>query len=53
MCAAVCDRMGVYDEFTMGGKTDYDWVKDYFHATDSPTNITWADVDKSGLRAES
>jgi anaerobic selenocysteine-containing dehydrogenase len=32
----------------MGGKDEYDWVKDYFHATDLPNNITWEEFEKKG-----
>ncbi|MCL5734439.1 MAG: molybdopterin-dependent oxidoreductase, partial [Actinobacteria bacterium] len=46
--AAVCERMGVGEEFTMGGKTDYDWVKDYFQATDLPKKISWEEFEKKG-----
>jgi trimethylamine-N-oxide reductase (cytochrome c) len=41
-------RLGIYGPFTMGGKTDYDWVKDYFHATDLPKHITWEEFEKKG-----
>ena len=46
--AALSDRLGVYDEYTMGGKTEYDWVKDMFHATDLPNHITWEEFEKKG-----
>ncbi|HLA83106.1 MAG TPA: molybdopterin-dependent oxidoreductase, partial [Thermoleophilia bacterium] len=41
-------RMGVYEAFSMGGKSDYDWVKDYYHATDMPTAMSWEDFAKKG-----
>ena len=41
-------RLGIYDPFTMGGKSDYDWVKDYFYATDLPKVISWEDFEKKG-----
>jgi len=29
--------VGVYEIFSMGGRTEYDWVKDFFYATDLPS----------------
>ena len=46
--AAVCDRLGVGEIFTMGGKDEYEWTKDYFHATDLPKHITWEEFEKKG-----
>jgi molybdopterin guanine dinucleotide-containing S/N-oxide reductase-like protein len=46
--AAVCERLGIGDLFTMGGKNEYDWTKDYFHATDLPKHITWEEFEKKG-----
>jgi hypothetical protein len=34
-------RLGVYEMYTDGGKTELDWIKQYFHATDLPKGITW------------
>jgi molybdopterin guanine dinucleotide-containing S/N-oxide reductase-like protein len=42
------ERLGIEEIFTMGGKDEYDWVKDYFHATDLPNNITWEEFEKKG-----
>jgi molybdopterin guanine dinucleotide-containing S/N-oxide reductase-like protein len=42
------ERLGIGDIFTMGGKSEYDWVKDYFYATDLPKNITWEEFEKKG-----
>ncbi len=46
--AMVCDRLGVGEIFTNGGKDEYDWVKDYFQATDLPKNITWEEFENKG-----
>lgn len=46
--ALLAAKLGVYDEFTDGGKTDLDWVKKYFHATDLPKNISWEDFFNKG-----
>jgi len=46
--AALADRMGVYDEYTDGGKTELDWVKQMFHASDLPKYITWDEFFKRG-----
>jgi len=35
--AGLAERLGIYDAYTMGGKTDLDWVKQMFHASDLPT----------------
>ena len=44
----LAERLGIYDAFTMGGKSDYDWVKEYFQATDLPKHISWEDFEKKG-----
>ena len=41
-------RMGLYEAFSMGGKSDLDWVKDYYHATDMPTVMSWEEFAKKG-----
>nr|AOS48132.1 anaerobic dehydrogenase [uncultured bacterium] len=46
--AAVCERLGIGDLFTMGGKDEYEWVKEYFEATDLPKLISWKDFEKKG-----
>ncbi len=46
--AELAKRMGVYGPYSMGGKTDLDWVKDYYHATDMPTVMTWEEFTKKG-----
>ena len=47
--AAVCDRLGVGDLFTMGGKDEYQWTKEYFHATDLPKYDQLGRVREEGL----
>jgi trimethylamine-N-oxide reductase (cytochrome c) len=46
--AGLAERMGVYGPFTMGGKTDLDWVKDYYHATDMPAVMSWDEFARKG-----
>jgi len=46
--AAFAERLGLYDAFTMGGKDELDWCKDYFAATDLPTQITWEEFARKG-----
>jgi anaerobic selenocysteine-containing dehydrogenase len=40
--------MGVHGAYTMGGKTDLDWVKDYYQATDMPTVMSWDEFAEKG-----
>jgi trimethylamine-N-oxide reductase (cytochrome c) len=42
------ERLGIGPIFTMGGKDEYEWVKDYFYATDLPKIITWDEFEKKG-----
>jgi molybdopterin guanine dinucleotide-containing S/N-oxide reductase-like protein len=42
------ERLGIGPIFTMGGKDEYQWVKDYFHATDLPKIITWEEFEEKG-----
>ena len=46
--AGLAERMGVGPVFTDGGKTDLDWVKQVFHATDLPKHVTWEEFEKKG-----
>jgi anaerobic selenocysteine-containing dehydrogenase len=46
--AALAHKMGVGEVFTDGGKTELDWVKQVFHATDLPKHITWEQFAKKG-----
>ncbi len=46
--AELAKRLGIYEIFSMGGKDEMDWVKDYFEATDLPKNITWEEFEKKG-----
>ena len=34
-------KLGIGDIYTDGGKTELDWIKKYFYATDLPKGITW------------
>jgi molybdopterin guanine dinucleotide-containing S/N-oxide reductase-like protein len=42
------ERLGFGDIFTMGGKTDLDWVKDVFNASDLPKHVSWDKFSKKG-----
>ncbi|HLA81652.1 MAG TPA: molybdopterin dinucleotide binding domain-containing protein, partial [Thermoleophilia bacterium] len=46
--AELSKRLGIYGPFTMGGKSELDWVKDYYHATDMPNVMTWEDFERKG-----
>ncbi len=46
--AAVCERMGIGDLYTDGGRDEHDWCKLYFAATDLPKHITWEEFEKKG-----
>ncbi len=42
------ERLGIGEIFTMGGKDEYQWVKDYYHATDMPKRMTWEEFEQKG-----
>jgi trimethylamine-N-oxide reductase (cytochrome c) len=44
----LADRLGIGDIFTDGGKTDLDWVRQVFDASDLPKYITWDEFFKKG-----
>ena len=46
--AELAKRLGIYEPYSMGGKNERDWVKQCFHATDLPKNITWEEFEKKG-----
>jgi len=46
--AGLAKRLGIYEMFSMGGKTELEWVKQVFHATDLPEAITWEEFEKKG-----
>ncbi|MGI5939145.1 MAG: molybdopterin-dependent oxidoreductase [Thermoleophilia bacterium] len=46
--AAICERLGIGELFTQGGKTDLDWVKQVFHASDISELITWDEFFEKG-----
>ncbi|MBQ9931551.1 MAG: molybdopterin-dependent oxidoreductase [Firmicutes bacterium] len=41
-------RLGIDDAYTEGGKTEMDWIKQYFHATDLPKYVTWEEFYEKG-----
>jgi molybdopterin guanine dinucleotide-containing S/N-oxide reductase-like protein len=42
------ERLGIGEIFTMGGKDEYAWVKEYFYATDLPQIISWERFEEKG-----
>jgi len=46
--AELAKRLDLYGPFSMGGKTELDWVKDYYNATDMPTVMSWDEFAKKG-----
>jgi trimethylamine-N-oxide reductase (cytochrome c) len=46
--AELSKRLGLWEIFTAGGKTEYDWVKQSFYASDLPKVITWEEFAKKG-----
>ena len=46
--ALLSKRLGLYDIYTEGGLTDFDWVKRLFEASDCPKYISWNDFFKKG-----
>ena len=44
----LAEKLGFGPAFTDGGKTDLDWVKEYFAATDLPDHISWEDFFDKG-----
>ncbi|MBN1319812.1 MAG: molybdopterin-dependent oxidoreductase [Thermoleophilia bacterium] len=46
--AELAKRLDVWGPFTMGGRTDLDWVKQYFHATDLAKVMTWEEFEDKG-----
>ncbi len=46
--AELAKRLGIWAIFTDGGKTEYDWVKQSFAASDLPKHITWEEFEKKG-----
>ncbi len=46
--AELSKKLGFYDVFTEGGKTDLDWTRQLFDATDLPKHISWEDFCKKG-----
>ena len=46
--AELAKRLDIYEPFSMGGKDEYDWVKDFFYATDLAKHITWEEFEKKG-----
>ena len=46
--ALICEKMGLRDEFTDGGKTDLDWAKGFFDISDLPKDISWEEFNRKG-----
>ena len=41
-------KLGIYEAFSMGGRSDLDWVKEHFRATDLAKVMTWEEFEKKG-----
>jgi molybdopterin guanine dinucleotide-containing S/N-oxide reductase-like protein len=46
--ASVARRLGFYDKFSEGGKTELDWVKRLFACTDISRYISWEKFERKG-----
>jgi trimethylamine-N-oxide reductase (cytochrome c) len=46
--AELAKRLGVYDVFSDGGKTEEDWIRAYFDISDLPKYISWEEFEKRG-----
>lgn len=44
----ICERLGLKDEYTDGGKTELDWCKAFYESSDMPKLISWEEFDKKG-----
>ena len=44
----VAKRLGFYEKFSEGGKSDLDWVKKMFQVTDISKYISWEEFEKKG-----
>ena len=47
ICRLVAKAMGIEEAYTEG-KTELEWIEQYFYATDLPTGITWEEFKKKG-----
>ena len=41
-------RLGIFDEFTDGGKTEIDWAKAFYNCSDLAKTLDWETFDKKG-----
>jgi len=46
--AELSKKLGLWEAFTDNGKTELDWVKQVFHATDLPKALTWEEFFEKG-----
>lgn len=46
--ATLAKKLGFWEAFTDGGKTELDWVKQVFYASDLPKCISWEDFSEKG-----
>jgi molybdopterin guanine dinucleotide-containing S/N-oxide reductase-like protein len=44
----VAKRLGVWDEFSDGGKSEEDWIRAYFDISDLPKHISWEELKEKG-----
>jgi len=41
-------RLGVWDEFSDGGKSEEDWIRAYFDISDLPKYVSWEEFTRKG-----
>ena len=46
--ALVAEKLGLRDQYTDGGKTELDWVKDFFDISDLPKEVSWEEFNRKG-----
>ena len=46
--ALAAKRLGFYEKYSEGGKTDADWVKRMFEVSDLPKHISWEEFQRKG-----
>ena len=46
--ADLSERLGIFDEFTDGGKTEIDWARAFYDCSDLAKTLDWETFDKKG-----
>ncbi len=44
----IADKMGLWEEYTDGGKTEVDWARGFFEISDVAKMISWEEFDRKG-----